>query len=86
MTSFEVKDMTCGHCVKVISQAVLGLDPAANVQIDLPAHRVHIESASVQAAQFSQAIAAAGYSPVASTAGPLASAPALKAKGGCCCQ
>lgn len=86
MTRLEVKDMTCGHCVKVITQAVRGLDPAANVQIDLPAQRVQIESASAQAAALSRVIVAAGYSPVATSAGPAPAAPTIKAKGGCCCQ
>jgi copper chaperone len=85
MTTFEVKDMTCGHCTNAITQAVLALDPAANVQIDLPSHRVQIESASAEA-DLSQAIEKAGYSPVATTPEPAPSAPIKKTKGGCCCN
>jgi len=40
MITFEVNDMTCGHCVSSITRAVKALDPAAKVQIDLAAHRV----------------------------------------------
>ena len=84
MTTFEVKDMTCGHCIKTITQAVMALDPAAKVQIDLPSRRVQIESASAAAA-LSQAIVQAGYSPVITTGEPVTGAPAKKA-GGCCCH
>jgi copper chaperone len=85
MTTFDVKDMTCGHCTNAITQAVLALDPVANVQIDLPSHRVQIESASAEA-DLSQAIVKAGYSPVATTSEPAPSAPIKKTKGGCCCK
>lgn len=85
MTSFDVKDMTCGHCIKTITHAVQAVDPAAKVQIDLQAHRVEIESAST-AAELSQAIVRAGYSPVVSSAVAVLSAPVKKAKGGCCCS
>ncbi|MGV8864792.1 MAG: heavy-metal-associated domain-containing protein [Pseudomonas sp.] len=83
MTTFEVKDMTCGHCVNVITKAVLVLDPIAKVQIDLQSHRVQIESASVEASELSHAIMEAGYSPVEATTDPM---PAKKSEGGCCCH
>ena len=83
MTTFEVQDMTCGHCMSVITDAVLVLDPSAKVQIDLPSHLVQIESASVEATELSDAIVKAGYSPVASTANPTLT---KKAGGGCCCS
>ena len=37
MLTFEVKDMTCGHCVGAITKAVEAADPGARVQIDLAA-------------------------------------------------
>jgi len=85
MTTFEVKDMTCGHCIKTITHAIQALDPAAKVQFDLASQLVQIESASSEA-ELSQAIADAGYSPVAASADPLPGAPSQKAKGGCCCN
>lgn len=85
MTTFDVQDMTCGHCTNAITQAVLAVDPAAKVQIDLPAHRVQIESASAEA-DLSRAIEKAGYSPVATTTAPAPGAPIKKTKGGCCCN
>lgn len=65
MIAFEVKDMTCGHCVSTITKAVSSVDAAARVTIDLPSHRVTIEPAAADPAQLQAAIAAAGYTPVA---------------------
>ena len=30
-----VKDMTCGHCASVITQAIKALDAAAHIEIDI---------------------------------------------------
>ena len=65
MTTFEVKDMTCGHCVSAITQAVRAVDPDARLQIDLPTHRVSIDSTAADAAALSDVIKEAGYTPVA---------------------
>ena len=40
MISFQVNDMTCGHCVATITKAVRSVDHGAKVEIDLAAHRV----------------------------------------------
>eukprot|EP01030_Chromulinospumella_sphaerica_P024841 gene24841-24944_t len=32
--------MTCGHCVRAVTQAVQALDPAASVKVDLGAKEV----------------------------------------------
>lgn len=56
--------MTCGHCVKVVTQTVARVDPAARLTVDLPAHRVQIESSQPEAA-FRQALADEGYTPAA---------------------
>lgn len=37
-------DMTCGHCVKTVTQTVQKLDPQARVAADLATHRVSIET------------------------------------------
>ena len=86
MISFQVNDMTCGHCVSSITKAVKALDSGAKVQIDLATHLVNIETTEVDAVGLSEAIKEAGYTPVAvedravtSVATP---APARK---GCCC-
>lgn len=64
--TFEVKDMTCGHCVSSITKAVQAVDPGAAVQADLGAHRVRIESARASVADVDRlrgAIEDAGFTP-----------------------
>lgn len=64
MIAFEVKDMTCGHCVSTITQALKATDRDAKVQIDLATHRVQVEPVSADAEQLAEAIKDAGYTPV----------------------
>ena len=64
MISFEVNDMTCGHCASTITKAVTGADKNAKVQVDLARHRVEIEPGEATAQELSDAIKEAGYSPV----------------------
>jgi copper chaperone len=45
MQVFNVQGMSCGHCVKAITQALQAKDPAASVRIDLAAKEVGVESA-----------------------------------------
>jgi copper chaperone len=68
MISFQVNDMTCGHCTSTIGKAVKAVDPDARLNFDLATHRVHIEPAEANAARLSEAIAGAGYTPVAISA------------------
>ena len=65
MITYQVDDMSCGHCVKTITDAVLEIDRAAAVSIDLPSHRVEIQPASATEEQLRAAIEKAGYTPVA---------------------
>jgi len=64
MITFEVKDMSCGHCVGSITQALMAVDAGARVQIDLATHRVQVEPTTSNAAQLGEAITEAGYTPV----------------------
>ena len=86
MISFQVNDMTCGHCVSSITKAVKMVDSGAKVEIDLATHLVKIETTGIDAVELSDAIKEAGYTPVAvetSTVAPTAaSTPTRK---GCCC-
>ena len=85
MTTFEVKDMSCGHCVSTITKAVKDVDQGAKVQIDLATHRVTINPTEADAAEMSDAIRRAGYTPVAVEAGVEREAgKAAPARGGCC--
>ena len=86
MTTFEVKDMTCGHCVGTITKAVRAEDQGAKVQIDLATHRVTIGPTEADAAELSDAIRRAGYTPVAVEAGvERVAAKGAPARGRCCC-
>jgi copper chaperone len=84
MIAFEVKDMTCGHCVSTITKAVKAADQGAKVQIDLASHRVLIEPTESDAAELAEAIREAGYTPLSIPADP-STAPAVSRPGGCCC-
>ena len=85
MLTFEVQDMTCGHCVSSITKAVQTIHPGAQVTADLATHRVRIEASGSDSVQLSDAIREAGYTPV-----PIADAemavgqPAPRS--GCCCR
>jgi len=57
---FEVQVMSCGHCVKAVTQAVQAVDPHAQVAVDLPAGRVEVESAEERDA-LAHAIEEEGY-------------------------
>ena len=60
MLQLTLPDMTCGHCVKTVTQTVQQLDPAATLEIDLPQHQVRIDS-QLDAAVLREALAAQGY-------------------------
>lgn len=60
MYQLQVDDMHCGHCVNAVTKAVQALDPQAQVQIDLAANRVTVESA-IALAQIRAAIVDAGF-------------------------
>ncbi|ANJ58512.1 copper resistance protein CopZ [Pseudomonas silesiensis] len=60
MQVFNVQGMSCGHCVKAITQALQSKDPAASVRIDLAAKEVGVESA-LTADQVIVLISAEGY-------------------------
>lgn len=59
---FDVPDMTCGHCVKAITDAVIAAAPGASVTVDLPQHRLSVSGAD-QADKIEVAIRDAGYAP-----------------------
>jgi copper chaperone len=64
MQLFRVDDMTCGHCVGVITKAVQSLDANAKVAADLGRHLVTVEGTAAEASALRAAIAEAGYTPV----------------------
>ena len=84
MISFEVNDMTCGHCVSTITKAVKAVDKDARLTIDMDNHRVDIEANEAGADALRDAIKEAGYTPVAIEG--LATSAAAPARAGCCCR
>nr|WP_322940634.1 cation transporter [Pseudomonas sp. s4] len=60
MQQFKVSGMSCGHCVRAVTQAIQALDQAARVEVDLAAGRVSVESV-LDAAQIQAAIREQGY-------------------------
>lgn len=61
---FIVSDMTCGHCVRTITQAVQACEPGARVEAVIATHRVTVDPVRDPAA-IKAAIENAGYSPIA---------------------
>jgi copper chaperone len=61
MQLFSVEGMTCGHCVRAVTQAVQSQDPAASVKVDLAAKEVGVES-RLSAEQVISLITEEGYS------------------------
>ncbi|CAI8932481.1 MULTISPECIES: cation transporter [Pseudomonas] len=61
MQVFNVEGMSCGHCVKAITQAVQARDPAASVRVDLAAREVGVES-TLTTDQVIELISEEGYS------------------------
>ena len=68
MIELTLPTMTCGHCVKTVTQTVQSLDAGATVDIDLALHRVRIES-SRTAPEIKSALAAQGYEAVPEAGG-----------------
>lgn len=85
MITFEVHDMTCGHCVSSITKAVRAIDQGAQVTVDLATHRVRIEPTESNRTELRDAIREAGYTPVPVDDG---AAPAGRTapRSGCCCR
>ena len=84
MLRFAVEDMSCGHCVKAITAALLALDPKAQVQIDLSAKQVAVDTRA-GAGPVGAAITAAGYTPKpVATVATVASLREPASAKGCC--
>ena len=66
MLTLQVKGMTCNHCVKAVTQAVMELDPKAEVKVDLTSGRVEVAT-SAQGPAVAAAVAEAGYEVVSSS-------------------
>ncbi|MDR5820504.1 heavy-metal-associated domain-containing protein [Caballeronia sp. LZ043] len=63
MTEFEVKGMSCQHCVGAVTRSIKEIDPQAQVRVDLERGRVAVESEQ-SADALKDAIDEAGYTVV----------------------
>lgn len=59
---FNIQTMTCGGCAGRITKAIQTVDPKANVSVDLPSHRIVVQSHMDRPALV-QALTKAGYPP-----------------------
>lgn len=60
--TYEVKGMTCGHCVSAVSGEIAKLDGVADVSVDLDTGRVTVtSSAPLVADAVGAAVDEAGY-------------------------
>jgi copper chaperone len=57
---FTVEGMTCGHCEKAVTQALLAVDQTAKVSIDRSCQQVQVDSTSAREV-LAKAIADEGY-------------------------
>jgi copper chaperone len=60
MQHYKIEDMTCGHCASTVQKAIRGVDPTAEVKVDLGTKEVRVETAA-DAAAITGALKAAGY-------------------------
>ena len=56
----ELPDMSCGHCVKSITQVAQTLDPKATVRVELSQHKAWFETTAPEV-DLRQALAVEGY-------------------------
>jgi copper chaperone len=63
MFTFKVNDMTCGHCVSLITKAIKDVDSNAKVEVKLDQQMVLIYSTRADVQMLQNAMIDAGYSP-----------------------
>lgn len=62
MSIFNVPDMTCGHCVKSITEAIKEAAPSVEVECDLSTKLVTV-TGDHDAAKIQEVVKEAGYTP-----------------------
>jgi len=68
MHRFNLPDMSCGHCVAAITEALKEADSGAGIQIDLAAKTAQVDS-PLPRETLAAALAEAGYPPAPAHAG-----------------
>ena len=62
MHEFHLPDMTCGHCASQVNVTLKLIDPACEIQLDLPRQLVSVKSGEEREALI-EALTEAGYPP-----------------------
>lgn len=62
MFSFQIPNLNCGHCVRAVTEAVQSVDPAADVQADVAAKQVQVDTTASREALVAK-LTEAGYTP-----------------------
>ncbi|MBO1518938.1 heavy-metal-associated domain-containing protein [Oceanisphaera pacifica] len=62
MVEFTLPDMTCGHCVGAINEALTTLDPNCEIEFDLLNHLITVNSSATEQ-QLISTLTDAGYPP-----------------------
>ena len=62
MQEFHIPDMTCGHCASKVNASLKLVDPACEIQVDLPRHMVNVKSGEHRDTLV-EALTEAGYPP-----------------------
>ena len=62
MIQFNIPQMSCGHCVHAVTQAVHDVDPDAKVDVDLASKHVNIDT-NADRTKIVDALVEAGYEP-----------------------
>ncbi|MCB0924248.1 MAG: cation transporter [Mycobacterium sp.] len=82
VTIYNVKGMTCGHCVSTVTSAVGAVPEVSDVEVDLAAGTVTV-SGSASEQSVAQAISESGYE--VDAAGGTTALPLNTSGGGCGC-
>lgn len=64
MLEFDIASLSCGHCVRAVTEAVHEVDPAARVDVDLAGKHVRVET-QAERERLVAALVEAGYPPAA---------------------
>lgn len=62
MIELNLPSMSCGHCVRAVTEAVKRVDGTARVEVDLDTKQVRIESSEPRE-RFAAALVDEGYPP-----------------------
>ncbi len=60
MKTYHIPDMSCGHCKATVEETIRSLDPAAQIEFDMAARQISVQSGT-DAAHMTAALAEAGY-------------------------